>query len=103
MANHVHILLTPHDELAAIMQQLKGGTSLNINRLHDQIGRTVWQDESHDHWARDEDEMLRIINYIENNPVKAGLCALPQNWPSSSARFRPQWPIGTPYIGQALA
>jgi hypothetical protein len=28
--------------------------------------------------------------YIEDNPVKAGLCARPENWPYGSARRRAQ-------------
>jgi hypothetical protein len=31
-----------------------------------------WQAESYDHRVRDEREHLRIVAYIENNPVKAG-------------------------------
>ena len=47
-----------------------------------------WQHESYDHWIRDEDELERIIRYIENNPVKAGLCGSPREWRFSSAAFR---------------
>ncbi len=100
MANHVHALLTPQIELARITQRLKGGTSFQINRLQQQVGRTVWQNESYDHWARDDEEMIRIIHYIENNPVKAGLCLKPADWRWSSARLRDHWPIGEPYVGQ---
>jgi putative transposase len=103
MANHVHSLLTPHTELSEITQRLKGSTSYKINQSHDLIGRVVWQDESYDHWARDEDEMLRIIHYIENNPVNAGLCSKASDWRWSSARLRDRWPAGKPYVGQALA
>ncbi len=99
MANHVHALLTPRNELAKITQKLKGRTSFQINRLHGATGRTFWQGESYDHWARDDEEMLRIIHYIENNPVKAGLCNKPDDWPWSSARFRNKWKIGEPYVG----
>ncbi len=99
MANHVHVFLTPLIELAKVTQRLKGGTSREINLLHDQLGRTVWQDESYDHWARDEEEMLRIIHYIENNPVKAALCDKPTDWNRSSARFRDKWKVGEPYVG----
>ena len=38
--------------------------------------------------ARDEDEFYRIIAYIENSPVKAGLASLPEGWPWSSAAER---------------
>jgi putative transposase len=105
MANHVHVLLLPRVDLAIITQRLKGGTSFQINKRQSQRGRVFWQDESYDHWARDKDEVIRIIEYIENNPVAAGLCARPEEWPWSSARFRKAWPFGErfPGVGQALA
>lgn len=61
--------------------------------------KTLWQDESYDHWARDEEEMVRIIQYIENNPVQAGLCRRPEDWPWSSAfcRERLGWNQGEPF------
>ena len=74
MANHVHVLLAPIWTLSKVTQGLKGYTAHEVNRLHRKVGRTFWQDESFDHWVRDEEELLRIIFYIENNPVKAGLC-----------------------------
>ena len=97
MGNHVHVLLTPRWELRGVTQGIKGYTAHEINGLHDARGRTFWQDESYDHWSRDEEEMLRIIEYIENNPVVAGLCRCPEAWPWSSARFRNDWPAGEAY------
>src|SRR5262249_30720679 len=88
MSNHVHVLLTPRWKLGKAIQGIKGYTAHEINRLQDARGRTFWQDESYDHWSRDEAEMLRIIHYIENNPVASGLCQRPEEWPWSSARFR---------------
>lgn len=98
MANHVHVLLKPHLPLAQITQHLKGGTARLINLLQQQEGRILWQDESYDHWSRDEEEFFRILDYIEKNPVKAGLCASPADWPWSSARFRQKWPRGQEWI-----
>lgn len=88
MGNHVHVLLKPIWDLVAIMKSLKGFTAYEINGLTQTRGRTLWQDESYDHWVRDEEELARIIHYIENNPVAAGLCGRPEDWPWSSARFR---------------
>jgi REP element-mobilizing transposase RayT len=102
MANHVHLLILPLCELPKITQSLKGYTAHQINGLHEARGRVFWQDESYDHWVRDEDELLRIIAYIENNPVKAGRCERPESWPWSSARFRPLWPTGEPYRRSAF-
>jgi REP element-mobilizing transposase RayT len=94
MSNHVHALITPHQELSQVTRRIKGSTAREINRLQDAEGRTFWQDESYDHWCRDEDEVHRIISYIENNPVAAGLCRLPEEWPWSSARLRDDWARG---------
>ena len=97
MANHVHVFLEPRWELKKVTQGLKGYTAHEINALQGARGRVFWQDESYDHWARDEAEILRIIAYIENNPVAAGLCARPEDWPYSSARLRKNWPAGEPF------
>jgi hypothetical protein len=48
-------------------------------------GKAFWQDESFDHRVQDEVELLRIVRYVENNPVSAGLAAHPGGWPWSSA------------------
>ena len=37
---------------------------------------------------RDEEQKRNAIRYIENNPVKANLCRIPEEWPFGSARFR---------------
>jgi type I restriction enzyme R subunit len=97
MSNHVHVLLGPIWELKDITQGIKGYTAHEINGLQSERGRVFWQDESYDHWARGEEELLRIIEYIENNPVAAGLCVKPGNWPWSSARFRSGWRKGEPF------
>jgi REP-associated tyrosine transposase len=97
MPNHVHMLLRPFVELAKLTQGIKGFTSRAINRMQNQTGRTLWQDESYDHWVRDDAEFHRIIHYIEENPVKAGLCGSARDWNWSSARFRPEWSWGIPY------
>jgi putative DNA methylase len=49
---------------------------------------TFWQEESYDHCVRDEEELLRIVEYIEANPVKARLCSDQCQWPFSSAHDR---------------
>jgi putative transposase len=97
MSNHVHVLLKPHRELSKVTQTIKGSTARRINVLQDARGRAFWLDESYDHWSRDEEEMFRIIHYIENNPVAAGLCPLAEDWPWSSGRLRKAWTAGEAY------
>ncbi|MBI3663258.1 MAG: transposase, partial [Acidobacteria bacterium] len=85
-ANHVHMLLTPLTPLRRITQSLKGFTAREANALLRRTRKTFWQDESFDHWVRGPAEFARIVTYIENNPVKAGLVAKAEHWPWSSAR-----------------
>jgi REP element-mobilizing transposase RayT len=103
MGNHVHAVLKPFVEWSAVMQRLKGSTAFRINGLNKQRGRIFWQDESYDHWPRGEEELLRIIEYVEQNPVAAGLCARAADWRWSSARHRTRWIKGMPFVRQASA
>jgi putative transposase len=85
MANHVHLLITPHAALARITKSLQGFTARKANAILGRTGKFFWQDESFDHWLRNEAEFARIISYIERNPVTAGLVKRPEDWPWSSA------------------
>jgi putative transposase len=80
-----------------IVQSMNRYSSGQCNQLLNRSGQ-FWQDESYDHVVRDADELLRIIAYIENNPVKAGLVTRPEDWQWSSARIRAQLqiPYGEP-------
>jgi REP element-mobilizing transposase RayT len=75
MANHLHVFLKPKGEntIGSISKHIKGFTAREANRILNRTGQTFWQQESFDHWSRDRSEFLRIVRYIENNPVKAGL------------------------------
>jgi type I restriction enzyme R subunit len=75
-----------------IMHTLKLRTALECNRLLHRFG-AFWQDESYDHCVRDEDELERIIEYVEFNPVKAGLVTMPGQWRFSSAHDRAEFGI----------
>jgi type I restriction enzyme R subunit len=81
-----------------ISHSIQSYTATMCNRVRGVSG-AYWQTETFDHWARDESEMLRIIDYIEQNPVKANLVDCPQKWRWSSARLRAA--TGVP-PGQAL-
>ena len=70
-----------------ISHSIQSYTATMCNRVRGVTGN-FWQAETFDHWARDEGEMLRIIDYIERNPAKAKLVEHPQDWPWSSVRLR---------------
>jgi REP element-mobilizing transposase RayT len=70
-----------------ISHSIQSYTATMCNRVQGKTG-AYWQTETFDHWARNEAEMLRIIDYIEQNPVKAGLVKHAEDWRWSSARLR---------------
>jgi putative DNA methylase len=88
MANHVHALLLPKVQASRLMKSLKGCTAREANRLLGRTGIPFWQKESYDHAVRNETEWNRIVRYIENNPVKAGLVSAPESYRRSSAYAR---------------
>lgn len=65
--------------LASIMQSLKGWTAHQCNLALGREGQ-FWQHESFDHVIRHQAEWERIVNYVVNNPVKAGLVENWQDW-----------------------
>ena len=85
MPNHVHLLLLPRVSPIHLLRSLKGTTAREANRILGRTGEAFWQKESYDHWVRNEIEWERIIAYIENNPVKAGLAARAEDYLWSSA------------------
>lgn len=88
MANHIHVLLTPKRQVRSITNLLKGITARQANSILGRTGRAFWQDESFDHWIRNEAQFARTKHYIENNPVKAGLVAKAEDWRWSSAKTK---------------
>ena len=85
MANHAHILLTPILALKQSMRLIKGAAARQANLQLGRTGNYFWQDESFDHWVRNPAEWQKIRNYIERNPVAAGLVARPEDFQWSSA------------------
>ena len=86
MPNHGHILATPLPavELRKIAHSIKSYTAHEANKM---LGRTgqFWQHEIFDRYIRNREHFLNVIEYIENNPVKAGLCRVASDWRYSSA------------------
>jgi len=98
MPNHVHLVIIPIVERIAdslsperkenpyivtkILQDLKKYTARECNKLLNREG-SFWQHESYDHVVRDMKALRRIVDYVLNNPVKAGLVNKWQEWKHS--------------------
>jgi REP element-mobilizing transposase RayT len=84
MANHVHMLVTPHIIATKWLGPLKGFTAHEANRILGRQGK-FWQDESYDRLVRSDEEFGKICAYIERNPVAAGLVGAAEGFRWSSA------------------
>ena len=86
MPNHIHFLATPLEnvELREIAHSIKSFTAHEANKLLNREGQ-FWQHEPFDRYIRNQKHFVNVIEYIENNPVKAGLCQRSEDWRFSSA------------------
>ena len=85
MPNHVHLLATPAVALPKLTKSLKGITAKRANAMLALTGSPFWQEESYDHLVRHAREFEKIRNYIEENPVRAGLVRKATDYRWSSA------------------
>jgi REP element-mobilizing transposase RayT len=85
MPNHVHLLATPAVVLPKMTKSLKGITAKRANEMLGSTGAPFWQEESYDHLVRHAREFENIRNYIEGNPVRAGLVREAREYRWSSA------------------
>jgi REP element-mobilizing transposase RayT len=104
MSNHVHLVFEPlrsksdwqsdlqhddlwndkqsdlgHPDVAKILQSLKRYTARQANKILGRQG-AFWQDESYDRVIRDNEEYIRTVDYVLENPVKSGLVTQWDEW-----------------------
>jgi len=62
---------------------MHGWRSYTAHQANKILGRTgdFWMEEYFDRYIRDEKHLEAVINYIDNNPVKAGLVDENEKWP----------------------
>ena len=86
MPNHVHLVMVPgsEDGLRATLGEAHRRYTRHINLRQDWRGH-LWQERFHSS-PMDEDYLLAAVRYVESNPVAAGMCRHPGEWPWSSAR-----------------
>jgi REP element-mobilizing transposase RayT len=85
MPNHVHLLATPAIALPKLTKSLKGITAKRANAMLALTGSAFWQEEGYDHLVRNTQEFGKIRDYIEGNPVRAGLVMEANEYRWSSA------------------
>ncbi len=103
MPNHVHVLVEPGDSIARIVQGWKSCTARWALARNETLNlgipdtKHLWQREYWDRYIRDEEHFHSAVDYIHQNPVKAGLCERAEDWPWSSAgRLSADGDVGAP-------
>ncbi|WP_459923059.1 REP-associated tyrosine transposase [Desulfatiferula olefinivorans] len=96
MPNHVHVLIKTYEgfPLSDVIHSWKSFTAHEFKKRLEEGGKCgrdtrapIWQRDYYDRFIRDEKHFTQAINYIHENPVKAGLCSHASEWPWSSARI----------------
>ena len=87
MPNHVHLIVIPHrpDSLSRLLCETHARYARRINLEHGWQGH-LWQERFHS-FVMDDEHLFAAVRYVELNPVRAGLCEQPDEWPWSSVHF----------------
>ena len=98
MPDHVHAVIRfeEKNQLSRFMQQWKRISSFQIKKFIKQnignyaskidISDPVWQPKYYVFNIHKEDKLIEKLEYMHNNPVRAGLVKKPCDWKFSSAR-----------------
>ncbi len=86
MTNHVHLVINPGpipENLGRLMKRLAGRQTRFVNRLEERSG-TLWEGRFKSSPIESNAYLLACCRYAEMNPVFAGLCDDPADYPWSS-------------------
>jgi REP element-mobilizing transposase RayT len=101
MGNHYHLVVqTPDGRLSRALQELHTGYSTSFNRFHGHrahlfCNRFLSREIDSDAY------LLTVCRYIVLNPVRAGMCDAPGDWPWSSYRASAGLVTAPPFLDEA--
>jgi REP element-mobilizing transposase RayT/AraC-like DNA-binding protein len=86
MDNHYHLVIeTPQPNLSNGMRQLNGLHAQFFNARYNRCG-LVFQSRFRSLLVQKDSYLLAVSRYVVLNPVRAGVCDRPEQWPWSSYR-----------------
>lgn len=86
MGNHAHLLIRVGEEpLSTIFRRIASKYVYWFNAKYDRIGH-LFQERFKSEPVEDDAYLVTVMRYIHNNPVKAGICRAPEDYPLSSYR-----------------
>jgi putative transposase len=98
MPNHVHAVISFHlpEQLGYFMKQWKQRSSVKIKKCLFEYGKNyvswdysepIWQGKYYDFNIFSIKKSNEKLEYMHNNPVRAGLVEYPEDWLYSSCRW----------------
>lgn len=89
MPTHIHLLIEPGEgtNLSMIMQWIKTRLARRWNFIRGSTDH-VWGNRYFARAIKDHWEFEDVMNYIDQNPVKAGLVEKPSDWKASGAFYK---------------
>jgi putative transposase len=84
MPDHVHLLLGGEEgsDLIKMVKQFKQLTGYSFKK---ETGERLWQKSYYDHILRKEEDVVKIVRYILENPVRKGLTKHPEEYQFSGS------------------
>jgi REP element-mobilizing transposase RayT len=83
MPDHVHLMVSPiierEQKLSKLMQRWKSSSKQRLNSSG--VEGDIWQREFFDRLLRSDENLTDKWRYVEMNPVRAGLCSFPEEYP----------------------
>jgi len=85
MPEHIHLIIYPYGKynFSYIMKMIKGSFARKINKMSDHKGK-IWQKGFYDECISNSYLLLRVLEYMHNNPVKENLVSSPEEYYYSS-------------------
>jgi putative transposase len=97
MTNHYHLLITIDQGLSDGMRELNGGFSSYTNAKNDLDGHLFknrfWYEP-----IESEAHLFETLRYVVLNPLRAGICAAPEEWRWSSYRALAGLDFAAPFL-----
>lgn len=90
MSNHIHLLLTPGEDVGAVSRLMKEVARRATRRwnVRKQRSGSLWESRFKSSVVQSERYLLACCRYIELNPVRAGMVCRPEDYRWSSYRGR---------------
>lgn len=85
MPNHVHMLVRAGSSLPSFMHAIQMPFAKYFSKKYEHVGH-VWQGRYKHSLISNDAYLFACGNYIEMNPVRAGIVSMPEEWEFSSYR-----------------